>query len=346
MKTSYSIILVAGVLMVCTSCVRKQEQEAEHGQLIASEASDPLPSWNEGATKKAIVDFVIHTTTDSSVGFIPVADRIACFDNDGTLWSEQPLYFQLAFALDRVKAMASQHPEWKNTQPFKALLEGDLKTALAGGEKALMQIVASTHSGMTTEEFDKSVKDWIATATHPKTGKHYNEMVFQPMVELLNYLRDSGFKTFIVSGGGIDFMRAWAEEVYGIPPYQTVGSSVKLKYEIGEDGEPVLVKLPELNFIDDKEGKPVGIQQHIGKRPVFAAGNSDGDYAMLQWTSTATGYPRFGMIVHHTDSIREWAYDRGSHIGRLEMGLNDASKYNWVLVDMKNDWRKIYSFEE
>jgi hypothetical protein len=237
--------------------------------------------------------------------------------------------------------MSPQHPEWKVKQPFKALLAGDMKTVMAGGEKSLLEIIKVTHTGMSTEEFEKNVRDWMATATHPKTGKHYNEMIYQPMLELLNYLRSNGYKTFIVSGGGVDFMRPWAEQAYGIPPYQVIGSSVKVKYDV-TDGKPVLTKLPEVNFIDDKEGKPVGIYQYIGKRPVFTAGNSDGDYAMLQWTSTASGYPRFGMIVHNTDGEREWVYDRVSPIGKLEKGLDDAAKYNWLVVDMKTDWKEVY----
>lgn len=300
-----------------------------------------IHSWNEGDSKEAILAFVTKTTKEDSTDFIPVADRIATFDNDGTLWSEQPMYFQLAFAINQVKAMAPQHPEWKTKQPFKALLEGDLKTALAGGEKALLQIVAVTHAGMTTEAFEKSVKDWMATATHPISKKPYNEMVYQPMLELLTYLRANGYKTFIVSGGGVDFMRPWVEQAYGIPPDQVVGSSGKVKYEV-VDGKPVLLKLPELNFNDDKDGKPVGIHQFIGKRPVFAAGNSDGYYQMLEWTTTAIGYPRFGLLVHHTDAEREFAYDRDSHIGQLNKGLDDAAKNNWLIVDMKNDWAKIY----
>ena len=306
---------------------------------------DPLPSWNEGSSKKAIIEFVTKTIKKGSKDFIPIADRIACFDNDGTLWSEQPMYFQLAFAIDRVKTLAPEHPEWKTTQPFKALLEGDMKTVMAGGEKALFQIVMSTHAGMTTEAFEKTVKNWMSTATHPKTKRHYNEMIFQPMAELLNYLRANGYKTFIVSGGGVDFMRPWVEQAYGITPDQVVGSSGKVRYDT-LNGKPVLIKLPEVNFIDDKEGKPVGIHQYIGKRPVFTGGNSDGDYAMLQWTSTASGYPRFGMIVHHTDAEREWAYDRESHIGKLEKGLDDAAKHNWMVVDMKKDWKKIYAFDK
>jgi phosphoglycolate phosphatase-like HAD superfamily hydrolase len=320
--------------MLAASCSDNKQQEQRPLSV------DPLPSWNDGPTKKSIIDFVTNSIKDSTEGFIPVADRIACFDNDGTLWSEQPMYFQLAFAIDRIKAMAPKHPEWKSKQPFKALLEGDMKTVMSGGERALLQIVMTTHAGMTTDEFSQTVKDWMSTATHPKTGKHYNEMIFQPMVELLNYLRANGYKTFIVSGGGVDFMRPWTQETYGIPPYQVVGSSGKVKYDI-INGKPTLTKLAEINFVDDKEGKPVGIHQYIGKLPVFTAGNSDGDYAMLQYTSSNTG-PHFGMIVHHTDSIREWAYDRESHIGQLEKGLDDASKYNWVIVDMKLDWKTIY----
>ena len=325
------------------SCNQSQPK-TETASTATNAGTDPLPSWNEGASKKSIIDFVTKTTKEGSADFVPVADRIACFDNDGCLWSEQPMYFQLAFAIDRVKAMAPQHPEWKTKQPFKALLEGDMKTVMAGGEKTLMQIVMTTHSGMTTDAFTKTVTDWMATATHPKTGKHYNEMIYQPMVELLNYLRSNGYKTFIVSGGGIDFMRAWAEQAYAIPPYQVVGSSVNVKYDT-INGKAELIKLAEFNFNDDKLGKPVGIHQHIGKRPVFTAGNSDGDYAMLQYTSTQSG-PHFGMIVHHTDSLREWAYDRGSSIGRLEKGLDDAQKYGWLIVDMKQDWKKIYPVDK
>jgi len=341
-KINLSILFFAAFTLIAFSCNEPQKETATKENISAD--TDPLPSWNDGASKKSIIDFVTKTTKQGSADFVAVADRIACFDNDGTLWSEQPMYFQLAFAFDRIKAMAPQHPEWKTTQPFKALLEGDLKTALAGGEKSLMQIIMTTHAGMTTSEFEKNVTDWIATATHPLTKRHYNEMIYQPMVELLNYLRANGYKTFIVSGGGVDFMRPWVEQAYGIPPDQVVGSSGKVKYDT-LNGKPVLIKLPEINFIDDKEGKPVGIHQYIGKRPIFTVGNSDGDYAMLQWTSTGNG-PRFGMIVHHTDEKREWAYDRKSHIGNLEKGLDDATKYNWQIVDMKNDWKKIYSFEK
>jgi phosphoglycolate phosphatase-like HAD superfamily hydrolase len=306
-------------------------------------AQEPLPSWNDTAPKKAIMAFVERVTKQGSPDFVLPAERIATFDNDGTLWAEQPIYFQLAFALDRVKALAPEHPEWATMEPFASLLKGDLKGALAGGEPAIFQIVTVTHSGMTTAEFEKIVRDWIATAKHPKTGKPYTEMVYQPMLELLAYLRANGFKTFIVSGGGIDFMRVFSERVYGIPPEQIVGSSGKLDFEL-RDGKPVLMKLPELNFNDDKGGKPVGIQMHIGRRPIFAFGNSDGDLQMLQWTTAGSG-ARFGGLVHHTDAEREWAYDRTSSVGRLDKGLDEAKASNWILASMKDDWKHIFAFE-
>jgi len=301
---------------------------------------DPLPSWNDGAAKQAIVEFVKATTTKGSPKFVPPAERIAGFDNDGTLWAEQPMYFQLIFALDRVKALAPQHPEWKTKEPFAALLKGDLKGALAGGEPAIFQIVMATHAGMTTEEFEKIVRDWIATAKHPKTGRLYAEMVYQPMLELLRYLRANDFKTFIVSGGGIDFMRVFSEQLYGIPPEQVIGSSGKLKFEFRE-GRPVLVKLPEIDFIDDRAGKPVGIQKHIGRRPIAAFGNSDGDLPMLQWTAAGPG-ARFALIVHHDDAGREWAYDRKSPIGTLDKAWDEAVAKGWTVVSMKNDWKRIF----
>ena len=310
----------------------------------AARAADSLPSWNEGAAKASIVKFVERVTKEGSPDFVPPAERIATFDNDGCLWAEQPMYFQLLFALDRVKALAPKHPEWKDKEPFASLLKGDVKGALAGGEPAIAQIVMATHAGMTTEEFDKIVREWIATARHPVTKRPYTEMVYQPMLELLAYLRASGFKTFIVSGGGIEFMRPWTEKVYGIPPEQVVGSSGKTKFEM-VDGKPVLVKLPEVNFIDDKAGKPVGIQQHIGRRPIAAFGNSDGDLQMLQWTAAGPG-PRFCLYVHHTDSAREWAYDRASHIGRLDKGLDEAKSKGWTVVNMKDDWKRIFQPEK
>ena len=303
-------------------------------------AADPLPSWNDTAPKQAIVAFVEKTTREGSPDFVPVPERIAVFDNDGALWSEQPAYFQLFFAIDRIKALAPKHPEWQTEEPFASLLKGDMKAALAGGEKALFDIVMATHAGMTTEEFEKVVTDWISTAKHPKTGKPYTEMVYQPMLELLAYLRANQFKTFIVSGGGIEFMRPWTERVYGIPPEQVVGSTGGLKYEL-RDGKPVIVKTPELVHNDDKAGKPVGIQRHIGRRPIAAFGNSDGDFQMLEWTTSGPG-PRFGMIIHHTDAEREFAYDRESHIGKLDRGLDEGPKRGWTIVSMKEDWKTVF----
>ncbi|MEM1083417.1 MAG: HAD family hydrolase [Verrucomicrobiota bacterium] len=307
-------------------------------------AADPLPSWNDTAPKKAIIEFVDKVTEEGGKDFVPIPERIATFDNDGCLWAEQPFYFQLFFAIDRVKALAPEHPEWKDQEPFASVLKGDIKGVLKGGEKALLDIVLATHGGMTTEEFDKIATEWINSARHPETGKLYNEMVYQPMLELLAYLRANDFKTFIVSGGGIDFMRPWTERVYGIPPEQVVGSSVKTKFEL-RDGKPVIVRLPEMNFIDDKEGKPIGIQTHIGRRPIFSAGNSDGDLQMHQWTQGGDGL-RFSLYVHHTDAEREWAYDRDSHIGRFDKGLDEAREKGWTIADMEKDWKKVFAYEE
>jgi phosphoglycolate phosphatase-like HAD superfamily hydrolase len=306
-------------------------------------AADALPSWNDTASKKSIVAFVEKVTKEGSPDFVPPAERIATFDNDGTLWAEQPMYFQFAFALDRVKALAPQHSDWKDKEPFASLLKGDLKGALAGGEPAIFQIVMATHAGMTTDEFEKNVRDWIATAKHPETKRPYTEMVYQPVLDLLTYLRANGFKTFIVSGGGVNFMRVFSEKVYGIPPEQVVGSSGKLKFEL-RDGKPVLVKLPEIDFIDDKEGKPVAINKFIGRRPILAFGNSDGDLEMLQWTAAGSG-ARFMGLVHHTDAEREWAYDRKSSIGRLDKALDEAQAKGWTVVDMKKDWKRVFAFE-
>jgi phosphoglycolate phosphatase-like HAD superfamily hydrolase len=302
--------------------------------------ADPLPSWNEGPAKSAIISFVGRVTTEGSTDFVPAAERIAVFDNDGTLWSEQPLYFQLAYALDRIKATAPQHPEWKRQEPFKSVLAGDLNKALASGNEGLVKMVMASHAGMTTDEFNATVADWLATARHPKLNRPYTELIYQPMLEVLAYLRANGFKTYIVSGGGIEFMRVFTEDVYGIPPEQVVGSSGKLKFEVGDSG-PVLIKLPEIDFIDDGPGKPVGIQKFIGRRPVMAFGNSDGDLQMLQWTTSAAG-PRFALIVHHTDAQREWAYDRESHIGKLDKALDEAAAKGWTVVSMKDDWKTIY----
>jgi len=306
-------------------------------------AADPLPSWTEGKAKQSIFNFVQRVTEPGSKDFVPEPERVAVFDNDGTLWAEQPLYFQLVFALERVKTLAAKHPEWKEKEPFKSALAGDLKGVFAGGEHALLELIMATHAGMTTEEFEQVVKNWIATAKHPRFNRPYTECVYQPMLELLAYLRANGFKTFIVSGGGIEFMRPWTERVYGIPPEQVVGSSIKTKFELRDD-KPVLMRLPEVNFIDDKAGKPVGINQHIGRRPIAAFGNSDGDFQMLEWTTTGSG-PRFGMIVHHDDAKREWVYDRKSSIGKLDRGLDEAPKRGWVVVSMQRDWKTIFPFE-
>jgi phosphoglycolate phosphatase-like HAD superfamily hydrolase len=303
-------------------------------------AADSIPSWREGKVKQSIVDFVAAVTTPGSPDFVAPADRIAVFDNDGTLWAEQPMYFQLLFALDRIKILAPQHPEWKDKEPFSSLLRGDVKTALAGGEPAIMQILAATHSGMTTDEFEQIVRDWLATAKHPKTGRLYTEMVYQPMLELLAYLRANGFKTFIVSGGGADFMRVFSERVYGIPPAQVVGSTGKLQFEL-RDGKPVLVKLAAIQLVDDGPGKPVGIHQFIAQRPIAAFGNSDGDLQMLQWTAAGSG-KRFCLYVHHDDAVREWAYDRNSSIGPLDKGLDQAQAHGWTVVSMKDDWKTIF----
>jgi hypothetical protein len=310
----------------------------------SAHAADALPSWNDGPAKQAIAGFVDKVTKPGSPDFVPEPERIATFDNDGTLWAEQPMYFQLLFALDRVKALAPQHPEWKTREPFASLLKGDVSKALAGGEKAIAEIVMVTHAGMTTAEFETIVKDWIATAKHPKTGRPYTEMVYQPMLELLAYLRANGFKTFIVSGGGIEFMRPWTEKVYGIPPEQVVGSSIKTKYEM-RDGKPVLVRLPAIDFVDDKAGKPVGINSHIGRRPVAAFGNSDGDRQMLEWTQGGGG-ARLMMLVHHDDAAREWAYGPKSKIGTFSDSLMaEAKQQGWTVISMKNDWNRVFAFE-
>jgi len=309
-----------------------------------AQAADPLASWNDRPAKKSITEFVAKVTKEGSPDFVPPEERIATFDNDGTLWCEQPMYFQLLFALDRVKALAPQHPEWKTKEPFASLLKGDVKAALAGGERAMLEIIVVTHAGMTTAEFEQIVKDWIATAKHPKFKRPYTECVYQPMIELLAYVRANGFKTFIVSGGGIEFMRPWTEKVYGIPPEQVVGSSIKTKYE-WRDGKPVLMRLPEMNFIDDKTGKPVGINSHIGRRPIAAFGNSDGDQQMLEWTQAGSG-ARLMMLVHHDDAVREFAYGAESKIGTFSDALMAEAKKNaWAVISMKNDWKVIFPFE-
>jgi phosphoglycolate phosphatase-like HAD superfamily hydrolase len=303
---------------------------------------DSLASWNDGPTKKSILDFVARVAQAGGLDYVAPEERIATFDNDGTLWSEQPYYFQVAFAIDRMKAMASQHPEWQEKDPFKSVLAGDLKGVLAGGLPALAEIVIATHSGMTIDEFEVLAREWLATTRHPKTNKLFTEMVFQPMVELLAYLRANGFKTFIVSGGGVEFMRTFVEVTYGVPPEQVIGSSGKLKFEM-RDGKPVLTKLPVLELFDDNVEKPAAIQKHIGRRPIAAFGNSDGDLAMLQWTTAGKG-ARFALIVRHTDAVREWEYDRNA-MGQLDKALDEANTKGWTVVDMKNDWRRIFPFE-
>jgi phosphoserine phosphatase len=304
-------------------------------------ATEPLGTWNEGSAKKSILDFVERVTTVDGPDFVPVAERIAVFDNDGTLWSEQPFYFQGLFIFDRVHALLPEHPEWKDQQPFKAVLESDLKTLGAAGMPALLELALATHAGMTTEEFELIVKDWMATARHPKLDRPYTELVFQPMVELLAFLRSNDFKTYIVSGGGIEFVRTFSEKVYGIPPEQVVGSSISTRFET-QNGKPVLVRDAKVDFIDDQEGKPVGINRFIGRRPIAVFGNSDGDFAMLEWVTGAAG-PRLGLIVHHDDAAREVAYDRASAVGKLDRGLDEAPARGWTVVSMKNDWKIVFA---
>jgi phosphoserine phosphatase len=309
----------------------------------AAAGAEVLPSWNDGPAKQAIVAFVAKVTTPGGPDFVPPAERIAVFDNDGTLWSERPIYFQLAFAIDRVKALAPAHPEWKTQQPFRAVLEDDGKALAAAGEHGIAELVMATHAGMTTDEFAATVRDWLAAARHPRFDRPYTELVFQPMLELLAYLRENGFQTWIVSGGGIEFLRVFAESVYGIPPEQVIGSSIQTEFQL-RDGRPVLVRLPKIAFLDDKAGKPVGIHQYIGRRPIAAFGNSDGDLQMLQWTTLADG-PRLGVLVHHTDAKREWDYDRKSPIGRLDAALDEAAERGWTVVDMRRDWRAVFPFQ-
>jgi hypothetical protein len=314
-----------------------------------AQTADPLPSWNDGAVKKSITDFVARVTAPGGADFVPAEQRIATIDNDGTLWCEQPIYVQVAFALDRVKALAPQHPEWKTTQPFAAVLDNDQKLLGEAGEKGLIEIIEVTHAGMNTEEFAKTVQDWFAVARHPRFNRPYTDLVYQPMLELLSYLRTNGFKTFIVSGGGIEFMRPWTEKAYGVPPEQVVGSSGVVTFELRPDGTPILVKIPKVDFVDDSPGKPVGINRFIGRRPIFAFGNSDGDLQMLQWTAAgddARSGTRFMGLVHHTDAEREYAYDRQSKVGRLDKALDEANAKGWTVVDMKHDWRVIFPFRE
>ncbi len=336
MKTEkiIAVVLLSIALLACGP--------SETGDQPAA-TTDPLPSWNDGNAKQAILDFVGRVTDPASPDFVPEPERIATFDNDGTLWAEQPLYFQLFFAIDRVKALAPEHPEWADRQPFKAVLEDDMESLAATGEHGLLELVMATHAGMTTDEFAATAMDWLATARHPNTGRPFTEMVYQPMLEVLDYLRANGFTTYIASAGGIEFMRPWAEDVYGIPPEQVIGSSIKTAYEV-RDGEPVLVRLPEIDFIGDKQEKPAGINSHIGRRPIAAFGNSDGDLQMLQY-ATGGNRPGFALIVRHDDAEREWAYDRDSKIGRLEAALEEAEARAWTVVSMKDDWNTVFPEE-
>ncbi|QOV89302.1 HAD family hydrolase [Humisphaera borealis] len=324
---NFSVTALLGMVAVATTTIAR--------------AADPLPSWNHGSARQSIITFVERVTKESSPDFVPVADRIAVFDNDGTLWSEQPMYVQLAFVLDRVRQLAPQHPEWKEKEPFKSVLAGDLKAIAAAGETGLMELLAATHGGMTAEQFDKIVIDWIAAARHPKYARPYTQCVYRPMVELIAFLKANGFKVYIVSGGGVEFMRPWTAAVYGVPPEQVIGSSIKTRYEVGADGRPVIVRLPEIDFIDDKAGKPVAIHKVIGKRPIAAFGNSDGDFEMLEYVTSGPGL-RLGVLVHHDDAEREVAYDRKSHIGRLERGLDEAARRSWTLISMKADWKSVF----
>ena len=317
-------------LMVCLVCL----------PFGACAPSRDLPSWNDGPARDSIISFINDAHTPDSPGHIPAPERIAVFDNDGTLWAEQPAYFQLFFAMDRVRALAARHPEWLTLQPFQAVIENDMDALAASGEHGTAELIMATHAGLTTDEFADVVRAWINTARHPTTGRPYTEMVYQPMLELLDFMRDHGFKTYIVSGGGIEFMRVFAEAVYGIPPEQVIGSSIKTEFVMTDTG-PVIRRLPEIDFIDDKAGKPLAINRHIGRRPAAAFGNSDGDLQMLQWTTAGDG-PRIGVLIHHTDADREWAYDRDSHIGRLDQALNEAQARGWLVVDMQRDWIRIF----
>lgn len=340
LKKGYLFIIITGSLISCEQGTKTSDKTATNEVSV----QDPLPSWNDGPTKNAIMAFVDKVTDESSPDFVLIKDRIATFDNDGNLWSEQPLYFQLTYAIESVRAAADQHPTWKTTQPFKAAIEGDIEELVKSGKSGLVQLIMASHSEMTAEEFNVMVKVWLKSSKHPRFNVPYNQMIYQPMLELLDYLRAHDFKTFIVSGGGIDFLRAWAPEAYGIPTDQIVGSSLKASFEY-QGNNSIIRKLPEINFIDDNMGKPIAIHQHIGKRPIFASGNSDGDLEMLQYTD-ANKLPSFMLYLHHTDAEREWAYDRDSHIGRLDKGLDMAEEKGWTVIDMKKDWNVIYPFQK
>ena len=337
----YTILISIFFSLIFISCETStnEKQDTKTG----TTQIDPLPSWNDVTSKKNIITYVSDVTDSKSENFIPIKDRIATFDNDGNLWTEQPIYFQLFFVFDKIKSMAETHPEWKIKQPYKAVLDNDMAGLVKQGKRALLQLVAVTHSGNTTEEFKSEVQEWVKTAKHPTKNVTYDKLVFQPMLELLQYLISNDFKIYIVSGGGVDFMRAILPEIYNIPEEQIIGSRIKTEYDYN-NGNPVIRRLPELDFVDDKDGKPLNIQKIIGKKPVFSSGNSDGDLQMMQWIASSK-YKSFMLYVHHTDSLREWAYDRNSHIGRLDKGLDQAKKHGWTIIDMKNDWKVIYPFE-
>jgi phosphoserine phosphatase len=339
---SYTVF-ISILLSAAFSCTSIADRQNENGNR-QTENTDPLPSWNKGKTKTAIINYVNDVTNAESENFIKIPDRIATFDNDGNLWSEQPAYFQLFFAIERVKALAPGHPEWKTEEPFKSVLENNMGNLIDQGEHGIIQLVMATHAGNTTDQFETIVKDWLRTTTHPRFNKPYTELVYQPMLELIKYLQQNDFKTFIVSGGGIDFMRPWVEEVYGIPRDQVVGSSIKTQYDFN-NGDPVIKRLAEIDFINDKAGKPEGIQRFIGRKPVFASGNSDGDLQMMRWTAS-NGLKSFMLYLHHTDADREWEYDRNSSIGRLDKGLDEANEKGWTVIDMAKDWKVVYPFEQ
>jgi len=339
LKNTILVGILFSLIFISCETSKKENQDTQ----TASTETVMLPSWNDVTSKNNIIAYVSDVTNSESENFIPIKDRIATFDNDGNLWSEQPAYFQLFFTIDRIKAMADTHPEWKTQQPFKAVLENDMAELGKQGQRGLLQLLMVTHSENTTEEFKSEVQEWVKTAKHPTKNVTYDKLVFQPMLELLQYLRDNDFKTYVVSGGGVDFMRAFVTEIYGIPEEQIIGSRIKTEFDYN-DGNPVIRRLPELDFIDDKDGKPLNIQKIIGKKPVFSSGNSDGDLQMMQWTAS-NKYKSFMLYVHHTDSVREWAYDRDSHIGRLDKGLDQAQKDGWTVIDMKNDWKVVYPYE-
>lgn len=338
-KFIFTIALIASFIVSCKNDSTKTEVSKNE----TIDVSDPMPSWNDSNSKTAIIAFVKKVTTPGA-DFVPVADRIATFDNDGNLWAEQPVYFQLIYAMDRIKSKADEHPEWQELEPYKSVIANDMQGVMKSGMKGLMQMIMTTHADMSPEDYKSAVSDWLKTTKHPKFNQPYNKMVYQPMIELLDYLRANDFTTFIVSGGGIQFMRVWATDEYDIPSHQIVGSSVKSKFEFTEEGDAKITRLPEINFIDDKEGKPIGIYEHIGKKPIFASGNSDGDLQMMQYTDSNT-YPSFQLYLHHTDADREWAYDRDSHIGKLDKGLDEAKAKGWTVIDMKNDWNTIFPFQ-